>query len=195
MHESRKKTCQVALEIDIMEHKIGQRISVIGTSGSGKTTLARQLAERLGCQHVELDALNWEADWEMAPTAVFQQRVTDALQGDSWTVDGNYSRVRELIWSKADTVVWLDYSLPRIYWQLTQRTIRRVVSREKLWGTNREQWGIVFSRDSIFLWVWNTYGRRRREYPVLLAEEGNGHLTAVILKSPRQTQKWLASIN
>ena len=175
--------------------QIGQRISIIGTSGSGKTTLARQLAERLGCDHVELDALNWEADWEMAPTDIFRQRVSDALQGECWTVDGNYSRVRDSIWSQADTVIWLDYSLPRIYWQLTQRTIRRVVSREKLWGTNQEQWRIVFSRDSIFLWVWNTYGRRRREYPVLLKEEANEHLTAVILKSPRQTKKWLNSIN
>lgn len=181
-----------------MAHKqpaIGRRISVIGTSGSGKTTLAQQLAERLGCPHVELDALNWEPDWTMSPTDVFRRRVTDALTGDCWTVDGNYSRVRDLIWSRADMVIWLDYSLPRIYWQLTKRTFRRVFWREKLWGTNQEQLRIVFSRDSIFLWVWNTYWRRRREYPVLLGKEENGHLTAVIFKSPRQTQKWLDSIN
>ena len=182
--------------MDNMEHKIGQRISIIGTSGSGKTTLAWQLAERLGCEHVELDALNWEADWEMASTEVFRQRTRDALQGECWTVDGNYSRVRDLIWPLADTVIWLDYSLPRIYWQLTRRTFRRIFSRETLWGNNQERFWVQFtSRDSIFLWVLQTYGRRRREYPILLAKEENGHLTAVVLKSPRQTKKWLASIN
>lgn len=178
-----------------MPDKIGRRINVIGTSGSGKTTLARQLAERLGCAHIELDALNWEPNWTMAPTDVFRQRVTDALSGECWTVDGNYSRTRDLIWARADMVVWLDYSLPRIYWQLTRRTFRRVFSREELWNGNRERFWVQFtSRDSIFYWVWTTYKRRRREYPVLLVKEENRHLTAVILKSPRQTKQWLASI-
>ena len=178
-----------------MADKIGRRINIIGTSGSGKTTLAGQLAERLDYPHVELDALNWEANWTMAPTPVFRQRVADALSGESWTVDGNYSRTRDLTWERADTVIWLDYSLPRIYWQLTRRTFRRVFSREELWNGNKERFWVQFtSRDSIFYWVWTTYKRRRQEYPVLLAKEENGHLTAVILKSPRQTKKWLASI-
>lgn len=46
-----------------------ERIVVVGTSGSGKTTLARDLARRLGFSHIELDALNWEADWVTAPFA------------------------------------------------------------------------------------------------------------------------------
>jgi len=34
-----------------------KRVVVIGSSCSGKTTLARRLAEALGCEHSELDAL------------------------------------------------------------------------------------------------------------------------------------------
>ena len=41
----------------------GPRIIVVGVTGSGKSTLARQLAERYGVPHVELDAHNWEANW------------------------------------------------------------------------------------------------------------------------------------
>ena len=52
----------------------GLRIVVVGVTGSGKSTLARQLAERYGVRHVELDALNWEANWVPAPTEVLRAR-------------------------------------------------------------------------------------------------------------------------
>jgi adenylate kinase family enzyme len=86
-----------------------QRISVIGATGSGKTTVARRTAEALGVPHIELDALHWEPDWEEAPLEVFRERVSDAIQGERWVVDGNYSKVRDMVWGRADTVLWLDY--------------------------------------------------------------------------------------
>jgi len=168
------------------------RIHVVGTTGSGKTTLAQQLAARLGCSHVELDALNWEPEWTMADNAIFRQRTRDALQGECWTVDGNYSRVRDIIWERVEMIVWLDYGLPRIYWQLLKRTLRRTLSREDLWGTNQERFKAqFFSRDSLFLWAWQTYGRRRRDYPILLKEQKEKGVTAVHLTSSHQTKKWL----
>ena len=39
------------------------RIAAVGTSGAGKTTMAKALAADLALPRVELDALNWEADW------------------------------------------------------------------------------------------------------------------------------------
>ena len=76
---------------------IGQRISIVGTTGSGKTTLAKKIAETCKSPHVELDQLQWEPDWTAVPTDVFQERVRQALQGDRWVVDGNYSKVRDLV--------------------------------------------------------------------------------------------------
>ena len=117
-----------------MNAECGRRISVIGTSGSGKTTTASQIARRLGIPHVELDALHWEADWTPATLDVFRKRVAQALGGDAWAVDGNYSKVRDIVWNRADTVVWLDYGLPVILWQLVHRTLRRSLTQEELWG-------------------------------------------------------------
>ncbi|HEY9673224.1 MAG TPA: hypothetical protein V6D11_17405 [Waterburya sp.] len=172
----------------------GQRISVVGSSGSGKTTLARQISQRLTIPHVELDALYHEPNWAQAPTDVFRKRVEQSLSSDRWVVDGNYSQVRDIVWSRADTVVWLDYPLPVIMGRVVRRTLRRVVLQEELWNGNRETWQTTFSRDSIILWVLTTYHKRRKEYPMLLTQSEYTHLEVVHLRSPKVTGAWLANL-
>ena len=172
-----------------------RRIAVVGVTGSGKTTLARQLARRLGLPHVELDALYWEPNWRAAPPEVFRARVAEALRGDAWIADGNYGVARDLIWSRAERLVWLDYALPVILWRLTQRAVRRVFVREELWNGNRERLrDHFFSRNSLYLWALKTYRRRRREYPLQLRQPEFAHLTVVRLRSPRATEAWLSRL-
>lgn len=115
-----------------MDAALGQRIIVVGTSGSGKTTLALWLGRHLGIPHVELDALHWEPHWTEAPLEVFRERVVVALAGERWSVDGNYSDVRDLVWPHAETLVWLDYPLFIILWRLMRRTIGRILSHQEL---------------------------------------------------------------
>jgi adenylate kinase family enzyme len=172
----------------------GHRISVVGTSGSGKTTLARQISQRLAIPHIELDALYHEPNWAEAPTDVFRKRVQQALSGDSWVVDGNYTKVRDIVWSRADTVVWLDYSLPVIMKRLVRRTFQRVVMQEELWNGNRETWQTTFSRDSIILWALTTYRKNRKQYPILLSQPEYAHLKVVHLRSPKIRHTWLLSL-
>lgn len=171
-----------------------QRIHIVGTSGSGKTTLARQISQHLAIPHVELDALYHEPNWTEAPTEVFRKRVEQALRGENWVVDGNYSKVRDIVWSRADTVVWLDYPLPVIMRRVVRRTIRRVVIQEELWNGNRETWQTTFSRDSIILWVLQTYRKSRKEYPMLFKQPQYAHLKVVHMRSPITTKNWLSSL-
>ena len=173
-----------------------RRIVVVGTTGSGKTTLARQLAQRLAIPHVELDALHWGPGWTPAPPDLFRQRAAQALSGETWVTDGNYHVVRDIVWSRADTVVWLDYALPVILAQLFRRTVRRIVTREVLWNENRERFRDQFlSRDSLFLWVFRTYRRRRIEYPLLLQQPAHAHLAVIRLPSPPATRTWLSHLD
>ena len=88
-----------------------RRVSVVGSSGSGKSTVAARLAEQLGVPHTELDAINHQPNWTPLPHEEFRRRVTEITAGAQWVVDGNYSTVRDIVWDRADTVVWLD--LPR----------------------------------------------------------------------------------
>src|SRR5215204_3474908 len=150
-----------------------KRVVVLGTSGSGKTTLARELAERMNVPHIELDALHWEPNWVEASTEVMRQRVRTELARSSrgWAVDGNYRPVRDEIWPAADTIVWLDYPMTVVFSRVLLRTLRRGWSRQELWSGNRERlWTQFFSRDSILLWVINTWRIRRRDYPRELAD-------------------------
>ena len=175
--------------------KTPRRIAVVGTSGSGKTTLASRLAHRLGIPHVELDALHWGPDWTPTPRPVFRERVAGALTGQAWTTDGNYSSVRDIVWMRADTIVWLDYSLPVIMWRVIWRTLRRSTLREELWSGNRERLSeAFFGRESIVWWALKTYRRRRKEYPVLFSLPEYAHLRIVRLTSPRAANEWLSTL-
>jgi adenylate kinase family enzyme len=172
-----------------------RRINVVGTSASGKTTFSRALADRLGIPHVELDALHWEADWREAPDEVMRERVDRATSGAEWVVDGNYAVVREIVWARAEAVIWLDLPLRTVLWRYATRTRRRITSRDEIWrGTgNRERLTMhLLRRDGLLWWILSTYRRRRRDYPRLLA--ANPRLHAVRLRSAAAADAWLAGV-
>ena len=172
-----------------------QRVSVIGVTGSGKTTFAASLGAKLEAPHVELDALHWEPNWTMAELDVFRRRVASVVAADRWVIDGNYSKVRDLVWDRADHVVWLDYSFPLTFARLLRRTVARLRSGEELWNGNRERLSEQFlSRDSLFLWAIKTYPKYRATIPGLLASERYRHLRLIRLRAPRDAQQWLESL-
>ncbi len=158
--------------------------------------MASQIAQKLDFPHTELDALSWGPDWTQRPNEEFRAAVEQATSCERWVVDGNYSRTRDILWSRADTIVWLDYSLPRILWRLWWRTWSRWARQEELWAGNKERlWTHFFTRDSLFLWALQTYGRRKQEYPELLSRPEFAHLTLVKLRSPRKAERWLDSLS
>lgn len=168
------------------------KIVVIGTSGSGKSHLAKRLSDRFGLKDIELDALYWEQNWVPAEIVVFQTRVEQAIQADGWVVHGNYNKVRDATWLKADTIVWLDYSFPLVMFRTLKRTIVRSITKKPMWNGNRETLRKAFlTKDSILLWVLQTYWRRRREYPELFKDPKYAHLKIIHLKTPSEADALL----
>ena len=173
------------------------RIIVIGTTSSGKSMLAGRLSERLRLDYIELDALNWGPNWTPAPLEDFRTRVESAISSGSWVVAGNYHVIRDLIWPRAEAVIWLDYSLPLVFWRLLTRTLRRAVTREELWNGNRENFWVhlkFWSEESLFHWLFKTYWRRKREYPILFAVPKYRHLHVFRFHSPKETNAWLLEL-
>ncbi|MFC2108225.1 AAA family ATPase [Candidatus Bipolaricaulota bacterium] len=173
----------------------GSRINVVGTTGSGKTVTAKLLAERLGLRFIEIDALSWRPNWEMTPRDELPQLVDEATQGDRWVIDGNYSAVRMVLWPKLDTIIWLDYRFLRVFWQLLRRTVRRSITGEVLWNGCRERFrASFFSKDSILLWCFRTYWRRRRNYPRIFQRPEHAHIDVLRFRTPRAFRRWFRSL-
>ena len=85
------------------------RVLVIGCPGSGKSTFSRALAEKTGLPLIHLDQLYWNADRTTVEKQVFRQRLKDALEGETWIIDGDYASTMELRLQRCDTVFFLDY--------------------------------------------------------------------------------------
>jgi adenylate kinase family enzyme len=167
------------------------RIAVVGSSGSGKTTLARGLGQALDLPFIELDAINWQAGWTDLNTsdpAEFVRRVETAVASDAWISDGNYSRVRPMLWKRATHLVWLDYDRSVIMRRVIRRSFHRSLTGRELWpGTgNRETWTRWLDKEHPIRWAWDTYHRRRAAYETMLAEPGYGHLEIHRLRHPRE---------
>jgi adenylate kinase family enzyme len=176
-----------------------RRVVVFGTTGSGKSTLAEALAARTGLRVIDLDALFWGRDWQPATDELFRHRVEremrdDGRDGGGWIVVGNYGQVRDLTWSPADTLVWLDLPLGLVMSRLLLRTVKRIATRENLWGTgNRETIAnSFFSRNSILYYAIRTHRRNRERFAIecaFLAREK----TVVRLRTAREVERFITT--
>lgn len=171
------------------------RVIVVGTSGAGKSTYAESLARVLGHAHTELDELHWDRNWQPKPAPVFRELVARVAAQPRWIADGNYGAVRDLVWPRATTVVWLNYALPTILWRLFWRTVARMVTRRQLWHGNRESFRLSFlSRQSILVWAVSTFQRRREQLAALRSSGQYPQLSWLEFRAPREAEAYLRSL-
>lgn len=88
---------------------LGQKIIVLGCSGSGKSTFSRRLQALTGLPLIHLDNLWWRKDRTHVSREEFDRRLEEALAGERWIIDGDYSRTYEPRFRACDTVIFLDY--------------------------------------------------------------------------------------
>jgi len=172
-----------------------RRIAIVGTTGSGKSALAERLAPLLDAELIELDALFWTPGWRPVLPELFRQRVEAATSGQRWIIAGNYGQVRDLVWGRADTLVWLDFNLPLVLRRLTLRTVKRIVTRENLWNTdNRESLRVALSRQSIVRYALRTHRSNRTRFATDAADSRYAHLAVHRLETPRALDQWVARL-
>jgi adenylate kinase family enzyme len=172
-----------------------RRIVVIGPIAAGKSTFAQRLARRLGNEYVELDALYWEPHWVPAPPERFRAAVAQIADRPAWVVAGNFAN--DIIWPRADLIVWLDYSLAVVLWRLLIRTLRRCWRCELLWGTNYERLSTqlkVWSRESNFHRAVVAHWPTRRENLRQMIAFTHTNPKVLRFRRPRETEAWFESL-
>jgi adenylate kinase family enzyme len=170
-----------------------RKIAVIASaSGNGKTTFGRELADRLGVQFVELDALVHGPGWVETPNDELRAQLEPVLATEGWVIDGSYQhKLGNLVLESADVIVWLD--LPIRVWlpRLLRRTWRRIRGREQIWSGNRESLATaLWGRESLIAWAFRSHFRRRREWPHALA-----HLEVIRLCTSAAMEEFLDDVS
>jgi adenylate kinase family enzyme len=174
-----------------------KRINIIGTSGSGKSTVGKKLAAKLGFPYYQMDALFWKPNWVESNDEAFFAAVTEVTDKPAWVLDGNYTRTQHIKWENVDTVIWIDYSFPRTFYQAVKRAITRIIESKELWeGTgNKETFRKTFlSRDSILIWTIKGYYKNRVRYETMMQSQEFQHINFLRLQSPKATKAFLLQL-
>lgn len=171
---------------------------MVGNAGSGKTVLGRTLAAGLAVPFVELDAIYHQAAWQPLPVEEFRERVGAIVTGAGWVIDGNYSAVRDLVWARADTVIWFDLPRRTVMRQVVGRTLRRTLTRTELWNGNREPVAGLFRRapeESIIRWAWTRHATYRERYAAAATDPDHGGITFIRIGSRSEARRLLALVS
>jgi hypothetical protein len=172
-----------------MDTKSMKRILVVGTSGSGKTAVAKTLSMRLDLPFVGTDDWYWGAGWRSISSEVVEEKVEKVVERDAWVMDGNFDVSHELLWPRADCIVWLDYPLTTILARVAKRNLRWWIIREPVWNGNMMNLRRAFSgiRHSLL-----SYSAKRKLYPDWLAQLSTGK--TVRLRNQVETDAWVESL-
>ena len=87
-----------------------KRILVIGCPGAGKSWFSRLLRDRTGIPLYYLDQIWHNPDRTHVPEEVFQAKVSEILEKETWIIDGNYVSSLEKRLKYCDTVFYFCFS-------------------------------------------------------------------------------------
>jgi adenylate kinase family enzyme len=172
--------------------RVADRILVYGVTGSGKTTLAAQIAELTGLPWHSVDDLTWEPGWVEVPLAEQRARIAAICAGQRWILDTAYGKWLEIPMARVQLIVALDYPRWVSLGRLVRRTLRRAVDRNPICNGNTESLRLAFSADSIIVWHFKSFARKRARIRTWAADPGGPEV--VRFTRPQETQRWLGTL-
>ena len=174
---------------------MSRKMIITGTTCTGKTTLGKKVSKELSIMQVDLDEYHFLPNWVEKERDQFVQDVLNTIKDQKdWIITGNYQSIfKDTLFQKATTIVWLDYPLGIILTRYFKRTYRRVVHREKCCGENYETLGRTFSKDSLFLWIFKSYWRRKERMKRWMKDDLK-EKEWIVFTHPKQATKYLAQL-
>ena len=168
------------------------RVLVYGVTGSGKTTAALAIGERTGLPVTLVDELTWLPGW--VPVDGDEQRriIAAVVAGDRWVLDSSYGAWLDFVLPRVDLVVGLDYLRWLSLARLVRRTLSRVTTKEPTCNGNVETWRKVCARDSIIMWHFQSFARKRSRMRAWAASPDAPEV--LLFRRPRDLEAWLATL-
>jgi adenylate kinase family enzyme len=154
--------------------------------------MARQLAERTGLPWHSVDDVTWKPGWVSVPADEQRRRIAAICAGGRWILDTAYSSWIEVVLDRVQLIVALDYPRWRSLWRLAWRTLRRNLDHRPICNGNTESFRHTFSRDSIIVWHFRSFARKRARIRAWEADRSGPEV--VRLTSPAVTRSWLAGL-
>ncbi len=168
------------------------RYLIYGVTGSGKTTLAQQVAERTGLPWHAVDDLTWSSGWVPVPDDEQRSMIECICARDAWILDHAYGSWLDVPLARAHVVVALDYPRWLTLWRVTRRSVARALDRQPICGGNVETWRRMFSRNSMIVWQFKSFSRKRARIRRWVDTSPGPEI--IRLRSRRQTRRWLATL-
>jgi adenylate kinase family enzyme len=166
-----------------------KRILVLGSGGAGKSTLATRLGEILKLEVIHLDSYYWKPGWTETPRDEWEKVVESLTKGDSWIIDGNYSRTLEQRLKKCDTVIFLDRPRWFCLWRVLKRRVKyRNKKRPDMADGCEEKLDIEFIH-----WIW-TYPKRTKPKITRMLRENTRTKKILWIKSQREEEEFLSRV-
>ncbi len=170
------------------------KIAIFGGPGTGKTVLARELAARLDLPHTQLDEILFTPDGTLGLDE-FRARAAAVTDGDRWIVEGNFAKLADVTWHRADVLVWLDYRLSLIMWRIVTRSLRQLTGREPDAQAERLTWRhAFFDRRSLLRTAIRKYRHNRPRYARQAEQTEALGVSVLRMHTPAQTRRWLTNM-
>jgi adenylate kinase family enzyme len=165
------------------------KVCVVGCCCSGKSTFARKLGEVTGLPIYHLDKYYLKAGWEERNQEEWLTILYELLSNDQWIMDGNYNNTQDIRFSKADTIVFLDF--PR-YKCIINYLKRPFIYRNKSRDDVPEGCYEKFDYD-MYKWIWAFKNDQDVQLKERLKKLQN-EKTIVVLKSYKEINEYVEKI-
>ncbi len=169
-----------------------RRISIIGVSGSGKSTLANILSSSLNLPHIELDTFLYHENGTKKDPELFRKEIKQATKQDSWITEGVSYKMADIVWSRADIVIWMDPPLYMLYYRVLKRTLKRLLKNEPLPSGHPSSLKRELGKQGVLRNLRKIYKNIHKKYPKQFEEIGTDNLNMVHIKTKRELETFLS---
>ena len=139
-----------------------KRVLLHGVTGSGKSTAAVAIGARLSLPvHLADEEFGWLPGWVQRPAEGMRTLADVAAAEPAWVFDTSYGSFRDLVEPRAQVAIGLDYPRWISLGPLLKRTFTRVIDRRPISTANVETFRQMFSLDSILVWHFRCFTRKR----------------------------------